>query len=232
MCTRQDGTMAHETLLLIVDDADLATLLRDYLQRHGFKLSWADRPSAGMRLLAEDDPRLVLLDVMLPEKDGFAVCRDLRASGATVPIIMLTARGDDDDRIQGLQLGADDYLPKPFNPKELLARIHAVLRRTTPTQAPAQVVRLDGDTRTVILQDRTVSLTPTEYKLLERLLDPPGTVSTRAQLLDTLDEAGASDSFDRAIDLHISRLRHKLEPDPRHPRHLLTVWGVGYRFQC
>ena len=227
--------MSDETLLLIDDDADLAALLTDYLGRHGYRLVWADRPSVGMLRLTDDPPRLVLLDVMLPERDGFAVCHDLRETGTTVPIIMLTAKGDDDDRIQGLQLGADDYLPKPFNPKELLARIQAVLRRSAsqPAVVPAgPTVRLDASSRSVIVADRSVSVTPAEYKLLERLLDPPGVVLSRTQLLDALDEAGACDSFDRAIDLHISRLRHKLEADPKRPRHLLTVWGVGYRFQC
>jgi DNA-binding response OmpR family regulator len=222
--------MNQDTLLLIDDDADLADLLQDFLGRQGYEVLWADRPSAGKALLRDKAPRLLLLDVMLPEQDGFAVLRDLRQGGSEVPVIMLTAKGDDDDRIRGLQGGADDYLPKPFNPKELLARIEAVLRRAGP--APDRGVRLDEEHRTLVLPDRQVSLTPTEFKLLERLMNPPGIVLSRAQLLDALDETGASDSFDRAIDLHISRLRQKLELDPKRPQHLLTVWGIGYRFEC
>jgi two-component system phosphate regulon response regulator OmpR len=224
------GTMSHDSLLLIDDDADLAGLLQDFLGRQGYDVRWADRPSAGRAAMLAQTTRLLLLDVMLPEQDGFAVLQDLRAGGSTLPVIMLTAKGDDDDRIRGLQSGADDYLPKPFNHKELLARIEAVLRRVAPPSAPG--VRLDPDLRTLVLPDRQVRLTPTEYKLLDRLLYPPGIVLSRAQLLDALDETGASDSFDRAIDLHISRLRQKLEIDPKHPQHLLTVWGIGYRFAC
>jgi DNA-binding response OmpR family regulator len=222
--------MSRDSLLLIDDDADLAGLLQDYLGRQGYDVRWADRPSAGRAAMQAQSPRLLLLDVMLPEQDGFTVLQDLRAAGNNLPVIMLTAKGDDDDRIRGLQSGADDYLPKPFNPKELLARIEAVLRRVASPQAPG--AHLDPDLRTLVLPDRQVSLTPTEYKLLDRLLDPPGIVLSRSQLLDALDETGASDSFDRAIDLHISRLRQKLEIDPKHPRHLLTVWGIGYRFAC
>jgi DNA-binding response OmpR family regulator len=222
--------MTQGTLLLIDDDADLADLLQDYLGRQGYEVLWADRPSAGRNLLRAQAPRLLLLDVMLPEQDGFAVLQDLRQGGSDVPVIMLTAKGDDIDRIRGLRAGADDYLPKPFNPKELLARIEAVLRRSG--QPPGQGIRLDAEQRHLVMPDRLVSLTPTEYKLLERLMNPPGIVLSRAQLLDALDETGASDSFDRSIDLHISRLRQKVELDPKHPRHLLTVWGIGYRFEC
>jgi two-component system phosphate regulon response regulator OmpR len=222
--------MPQDTLLLIDDDADLAGLLQDFLGRQGYEVMWADRPSAGRVALRERSPQLVLLDVMLPEQDGFAVLQDLRTSGSNVPVIMLTAKGDDVDRIRGLQTGADDYLPKPFNPKELLARIEAVLRRVSrPT---GRGIRLDDEHRQLVLPDRQVSLTPREYRLLERLMNPPGVVLSRSQLLDALDETGASDSFDRAIDLHISRLRQKIELDPKQPQHLLTVWGIGYRFEC
>lgn len=222
--------MPHDTLLLIDDDFDLAGLLQDFLGRQGYDVVWADRPSTGKTVLQERQPRLLLLDVMLPEQDGFSVLQDLRQSGSDVPVIMLTAKGDDDDRIRGLQAGADDYLSKPFNPRELLARIEAVLRRVH--RSPEARVRLDHDHRRLILPDRQVSLTPREYRLVNRLMDPPGIVLSRAQLLDALDETGTSDSFDRAIDLHISRLRQKLEVDPRQPKHLVTVWGIGYRFEC
>jgi DNA-binding response OmpR family regulator len=214
-------------LLLIDDDRDLAQLLTDFVGRQGYELLWADRPSAGFNHL-EDRPDLILLDVMLPEMDGFAVCTELRSRGVATPIIMLTARGDDMDRIQGLRLGADDYLPKPFNPLELLARVEAVLRRVPPEERPEN--GLDADTRALRLEGREVPLTPTEYKLLEAMTASPGRAFTRDQLLDLLDEAGAVEAFDRAIDIHISRLRAKVEEDPKQPRHLQTVRGVGYRF--
>ena len=214
-------------LLLIDDDRELAQLLTDFVGRHGYALDWADRPSAGLAKLA-DQPELILLDVMLPEQDGFAVCRQLRDQGVTTPIIMLTARGDSLDRIQGLRLGADDYLPKPFNPLELLARVEAVLRRVPAAESPRN--GLAPDARALRLDGREIPLTPTEYKLLEAMTASPGRAFTRDQLLELLDEAGAVDSFDRAIDIHISRLRAKLEPDPKQPKHLQTVRGVGYRF--
>lgn len=220
--------MPH-TLLLIDDDRQLAGLLRDFVTRHGYTLEWAERPSEGLAKLAEAPVDLLLLDVMLPEQDGFALCKALRQKGDRTPIIMLTARGADDDRISGLQLGADDYLPKPFNPKELLARVEAVLRRVPPRSAPAR--GLDPDARSFRLEGREIPLTPSEYRLLEALTAQSGRAFSRDQLLDLLDEAGATDAFDRAIDIHISRLRAKLETDPRQPRHLITVRGVGYRFE-
>jgi DNA-binding response OmpR family regulator len=219
-------------LLLIDDDRDLAKLLGDFVRLHGYDLIWADRPSAGRSLLAED-PDLVLLDVMLPEEDGFDVCRKLREEGVGTPVIMLTARGDDLDRIRGLKLGADDYLPKPFNPAELLARVEAVLRRAAPPPAARgpRARGLDADLRTMRIGDKEVPLTPSEYRLMEAFVASPGRAFTRDQLLDLLDDAGAVDAFDRAIDIHISRLRAKLEEDTRKPRHLVTVRGVGYRFE-
>lgn len=226
-----------QKLLLIDDDRDLARLLGDYVGLHGYELIWADRPSVGMELLAKN-PDLLLLDVMLPERDGFEVCRALRQTGAEVPIIMLTARGDDLDRIKGLVLGADDYLPKPFNPDELVARVAAVLRRTrvTSTSGPGPpslimgTLGLDPDLRTMRVGDREVPLTPSEFRIMDALVGAPGRAYTRDQLLGVLDTAGVTEAFDRAIDIHISRLRAKMEPDPRNPRHLLTVRGHGYRF--
>jgi len=219
---------APRKLLLIDDDRELAQLLQDFLAQQGYVVDWADRPSRGLERLAAH-PELVLLDVMLPEQDGFAVCEQLRKAGQSVPVIMLTAKGDDLDRIKGLRLGADDYLPKPFNPFELLARIEAVLRRVPPAETPGQ--GLDRDNRSLWLGDRQIPLTPTEFKLLEAMSAAAGRVFTRDQLLDLLDEAGATDSFDRSIDIHVSRLRGKIEENPKQPRHLLTVRGLGYRFE-
>lgn len=217
-------------LLLIDDDRTLAMLLKSVLSEHGFELDWADRPSAGLPKLA-DRPELLLLDVMMPEQDGFEVCRQLRERGEETPIIMLTGRGDDMDRIKGLNLGADDYLPKPFNHLELLARIGAVLRRRPAPEASASTSRLDHERRTLWLDGREIGLTAAEYRLLRAMTETPGRVFSRAELLDSLDEAGAGESFDRAIDSHLSRLRNKVEADPRNPRHLHTVRGMGYKFQ-
>lgn len=220
--------MAEDTLLLIDDDAGMAELLRDYLGRHGYALHWADRPSKGFLAWQELAPKLVLLDVMMPEQDGFSVCREARARGVTTPVIILSAKGADDDRITGLQIGADDYLPKPFNPKELLARIEAVLRRAPAATPEPTGPRLDPDARAVVVAGKQVPLTPHEYRLIERMIRHPGRAFTRDELLDSLDDGEA---YDRAIDLHVSRIRQKLEDDPKHPKHLVTVWGVGYRFQ-
>lgn len=215
-------------LLLIDDDQTLAMLLQALLAQHGFELAWADRPSTGKAMLAAG-PELVLLDVMMPEQNGFEVCRELRAQGVKTPIIMLTARGADDDRITGLKLGADDYLPKPFNHLELLARIEAVLRRSPPVAAATNV--LDRDRRSLRLDGREIALTAMEYRLMEALAGNPGRVYSRNALIELLDEAGAAESFDRAIDSHVSRLRNKIEANPREPKHLLTVRGLGYRFE-
>lgn len=215
-------------LLLVDDDETLATLLRSLLAQHGYELAWADRPSTGMTMLA-DQPELVLLDVMLPEKDGFEVCRSLRDAGETVPVIMLTAKGDDTDRIKGLNIGADDYLPKPFNYLELIARIEAVLRRQA-TPAPT-TDGLDHDRKTLKVDGQSHPLTPMEYRILSVLTERPGRTYSRSELLDRLDETGSMDNLDRSIDIHVSRLRSKIEANPRSPRHLLTVRGFGYRFQ-
>jgi two-component system phosphate regulon response regulator OmpR len=215
-------------LLLVDDDETLATLLRSLLAQHGYDLAWADRPSKGMAMLAEH-PELLLLDVMLPEQDGFDVCRSLRDAGESIPVIMLTAKGDDTDRIKGLNIGADDYLPKPFNYLELIARIEAVLRRQAPA-IPASD-GLDHDRKTLRVDGQSHALTPMEYRILSVLTERPGKTYGRGELLERLDETGSMDNLDRSIDIHVSRLRSKIEPNPRQPRHLLTVRGFGYRFQ-
>jgi DNA-binding response OmpR family regulator len=192
-------------------------------------MAWGDRPSRGLALLKSQRPELLLLDVMLPEKNGFDVVKELREAGDTTPIIMLTARGAAPDRIGGLKLGADDYVPKPFDHLELVARVEAVLRRTPAAESPAN--GLDRDRRTLRLGGREHALTAMEYRILEALTSAPGRVYSRTELMGLLDEAGALESFDRAIDSHMSRLRSKIEEDPRNPRHLLTARGMGYRFQ-
>lgn len=217
-------------ILLIDDDHTLAMLLKTVLAQHGYDMAWADRPSKGIPMLG-DKPELLLLDVMLPKLDGFAVCEKLRAAGEETPILMLTGRGGDDDRIKGLNLGADDYLAKPFNHLELLARMGAVLRRRPLASVDAEHNMLDRNRRTLKLEGKEIGLTAAEYRLLEVLTDAPGRVFSRAELMDAMDEAGAVEAFDRAIDSHVSRLRSKIEPDVRVPRHLHTVRGMGYRFQ-
>ncbi|MDB5100086.1 MAG: two component transcriptional regulator, winged helix family [Cyanobacteria bacterium RYN_339] len=216
-------------ILLIDDDETLAMLLKALLEQHGYDLHWGDRPSKGMALLKSVRPELLLLDVMLPEKNGFDVVKELREQGDTTPIIMLTARGAAPDRIGGLKLGADDYLAKPFDHLELVARVEAVLRRTPAAESPSN--GLDRERRTLRLGGTEFALTSMEYRLLDALTSAPGRVYSRTELMGLLDEAGALESFDRAIDSHMSRLRNKIEADPRNPRHLMTSRGMGYRFQ-
>lgn len=215
-------------IMLVDDDATLAMLLKALLAQHGFDLIWADRPSRALQMLAER-PELLLLDIMLPERDGFTFCQDLREGGNQTPIIMLTARGAAADRVNGLKLGADDYLPKPFDHLELVARVEAVLRRRPQELDPGNGI--DRDRRTLRIGGREVALTAMEYRLVEALVGAPGRVFSRSELIAMLDDAGAAESFDRAIDSHISRLRNKIELDGRNPLHLLTVRGMGYRFQ-
>ena len=219
--------------LLIDDDARLASLVTEYLGRHEVAVTVAGDGERGLGLLRRGRFDVVLLDVMLPGADGFEVCRRLRATPvlAAVPVIMLTARGDDVDKIVGLELGADDYLAKPFNPRELLARIHAVLRRgrvaATRTQLSVGRLAIDFDAREVTVNGRLQALTAYEFELLAALARAAGRVLSREQLLDAL-KGGAYETFDRSIDVHISKLRGKLETDPKAPRLIKTVRGAGY----
>lgn len=222
--------------LLVDDDHDLARLLAEYLGSHDVALTHAEDGARGLAALAERAFDVVLLDVMLPGMDGFEVCRRIRAAH-DVPIVMLTARGDDADRIVGLELGADDYVPKPFNPRELLARVRAVLRRARPTAASRLVVGplvIDVGARTVARDGAEVPLTSYEFRVLHALARRLGETVTREELASAVREAGAKDkaaydpSVDRSLDVHVSRLRQKLEEDPKDPRLIKTVRGVGY----
>jgi DNA-binding response OmpR family regulator len=220
--------------LLIDDDARLGALVTEYLGRHEIAVTVAVDGERGLGALRRGRFDVVLLDVMLPGSDGFEVCRRLRATPETaaLPVIMLTARGDDVDKIVGLELGADDYLAKPFNPRELLARIHAVLRRgrtTAPRHGRLSVGRLeiDFDAREVMVEGRRPPLTAYEFELLAVLARAAGRVLSREQLLDALKGA-AYETFDRSIDVHISKLRSKLERNPKEPRYIKTVRGAGY----
>jgi len=222
-----------ERVLLIDDDDALGRLLADYLGPLGFEVVIASRGQAGLDRLRTDAFAAVLLDVMLPDLDGFEVCKRIRA-GSNVPVLMLTARGQDEDRIVGLELGADDYLPKPFNPRELLARLRALLRRQRAAPGVAAPLRfgrleIDKDARVVRLGGEERALTGYQFDLLLALAESPGRVLSRDALMSRLRGEGL-EAFDRSIDVHVSRLRAALEDDPRHPRRIITVRGAGYVF--
>jgi DNA-binding response OmpR family regulator len=221
-----------ERILIIEDDAALAGLVRDYLKPFGYEVTAAPTAAEGLRRLPEGWSA-VLLDVMLPDLDGFEVCRRIRA-GSDVPVLMLTARGQDEDRIVGLEIGADDYLPKPFNPRELLARLRALLRRRESGRSQGAVLRfgrleIDQDARAVRLDGEERVLTSYQFDLLVALAESAGRVLGRETLMARAGHA-ASEAFDRSIDVHVSRIRAAIEDDPRRPRRLLTVRGAGYVF--
>ena len=222
-----------QRILVVEDDMQIARNLRDYLEVAGFEVTAVGDGSSALASIRGDRPDLLVLDLGLPGIDGFDVARELRRT-STVPIVMLTARGEESDRIVGLELGADDYLVKPFSPKELVARVRAVLRRTSGTTAGAEVLRA-GDVEVDLPKMRArvggqpVDLTPTEFELLATLAREPGRVFTRGQLLDALHGV-TLETYERAIDAHVKNLRKKIEPEPGRPRYVLTVHGVGYRF--
>ncbi len=222
-----------KTILVVDDETKIVQLARDYLEHAGFRvLTAADGPAALIRARA-DHPDLIVLDLGLPGLDGLDVTRALRKDSNT-PIIMLTARGEESDKLIGLELGADDYMVKPFSPKELVARVRVVLRRWETAPPAGDLIRagdvtLDVPRLKVTVAGRAVEVTPSEFALLAALARQPGRLFTRAQLLDALHGV-AFESYERAIDAHIKNLRRKLEPNPRAPRYILTVYGVGYKF--
>ena len=223
------------TILIIDDDEKLNERLGRYLRKFDFTVISADRPTEGLRLLGEERPDLVILDVMMPEMDGFEALQEMRSRG-DIPVIMLTARGDVNDRIAGLELGADDYLPKPFEPRELVARIQTVLRRHraglkkekhAERRFGALAVNLGSGT--VTMAGESIALTDLEFKILSVLVRNAGTAMDRDRLLDQV-RGVEGDVFDRSIDVLVSRLRQKLGDDPKNPRYIKTVWGTGYMF--
>ena len=222
-----------QRILVVEDEMQIARTLRDYLEVAGFEVTAVGDGEAALASVRGHRPDLVVLDLGLPGMDGLDVARELRRA-STTPIVMLTARGDETDRIVGLELGADDYLVKPFSPKELVARVRAVLRRTSGATAGAEVLRA-GDVEVDLPKMRArvggdpVDLTPTEFELLATFVREPGRVFTRGQLLDALHGV-TIDSYERAIDAHVKNLRRKIEPEVGRPRYVLTVHGVGYRF--
>jgi len=219
-------------VLLVEDDIRLANLTREYLEGHGLVVSHVADGRRGLEEASRGRFDAVLLDLMLPGKDGLEVCRELRAR-SDVPILVLTARGEEADRVMGLELGADDYLAKPFSPRELLARIRAVVRRARGRAGPARAavrvggLHLDPGARRATLDGREIPLTGYEFTLLEALARRAGRVLSREQLME-LARGSAEESFDRSIDVHVSRLRQKLGDDPKRPRLIRTVRGAGY----
>ena len=231
-----------QQLLMIEDDARLAQMVGEYLERSGFGVTHAIDAKAGLGLLQEPPvgaaPELVILDLMLPDMDGLEVCRRIRAlpgEAGQVPVLMLTAKGDPMDRIVGLELGADDYLPKPFEPRELLARIRAILRRRSEGGQPAAKVmrfgtlEIDRDARTVTVAGKPCELTSYQFDLLITLAERAGRVLTRDQIMEAV-RGRELEAFDRSIDVHMGRIRAAIEADPKNPKRILTVRGVGYVF--
>jgi two-component system alkaline phosphatase synthesis response regulator PhoP len=223
-----------KTVLVVDDEPQNLRLVRDYLEHSGFAVIAAASGPDALRSARSARPDLVVLDLGLPGLDGLDVLRELRRDGG-LPVIVLTARGEETDKLIGLELGADDYLTKPFSPKELVARVRAVLRRAEGALAAGELIRVGAEVRLDLsrmelsIGGRRIELTPTEFQLLAALARQPGRVFTRAQLLDAIHGV-AVESYERAIDAHVKNLRRKIEPDPHLPRYLLTVFGVGYRF--
>jgi DNA-binding response OmpR family regulator len=220
------------TALLVEDDRKLASLLVEFLGQNGVDATVAVDGTQALQQLSARPFDIALLDVMLPGMDGLTLARRIRERWQ-MPIIMVTARGDDADKIVGLELGADDYLAKPFNPRELLARIRAVLRRATPVEEgeprfSSGGLVIDFAAREVYVDGNRQSLTAHEFELLSALARNAGRVLSREQLLDLIKPGAADEAFDRSVDVHVSRLRQKIEPDPRHPRYVKTVRGAGY----
>ena len=227
------GTMTTKTILVVDDEKRLVSLVESYLTQEGYRVATAYSGKEALTVARREKPDLIILDVMMPEMDGYAFMHAHRAEQDT-PIILLTARVDDDEKILGLELGADDYVTKPFRPRELTARVRAVLRRAGNTEPAAQVLHaadltLDREGRTVQVSDEYVDLTPSEFDILAALMSAPGRVFSRLDLLDII-QGVRYEGYERTIDTHIKNLRGKIEDDPRSPRYIETVYGVGYRF--
>jgi DNA-binding response OmpR family regulator len=219
-------------ILVVDDERRIVDIVRAYLERDGYRVLAAHDGRSALDLARREHPDLIILDLMLPEISGWDVCRTLRKE-SDIPIIMLTARDETSDKIVGLELGADDYISKPFDPKELVVRVKAVLRRYRGGTEPRSLLRsgdlsMDLERRMVRLSDRDVELTATEFELLKALMESPGRVFSRMQLLDRV-QGEAYEGYERTIDSHVKNLRKKIEPDPEHPSYVITVYGVGYK---
>jgi DNA-binding response OmpR family regulator len=222
-----------KTILIVDDEPKIIQLTRDYLEAAGFKVFAAVNGEQALNLHRSEKPDLIVLDLGLPDQDGLDVCREIRKE-SDVPIIMLTARGEESDKLVGLEIGADDYLTKPFSPKELVARTRAVLRRMEKSTSDTEVIqlndfRLDMVKMRLTIHEQVIDLTPTEFQILATLASQPGRIYTRAQLLDAVHGV-AIESYERAIDAHIKNIRRKIEPKASEPQYILTAYGVGYKF--
>ena len=224
-----------KTVLVVDDQANVRRLIRDYLTQEGFRVVEAENGRLALLVARREQPNVILLDLMMPEMGGYEFLRAYLPQGSA-PVIVLTAKQDESDKVLGLELGADDYITKPFGMRELLARIHVALRRSEASApAPAAVLRaadvtLDRSSYAVTVGQQAVSLTPSEFELLATLMSAPGRVYSRAQLLERL-QGEDGESVERTIDVHIRNLRTKIEPAPSNPRYIETVFGVGYRFR-
>ena len=222
-----------QSILIIEDEIELSKILSSYLEKANYQVMTAEQGDKGLELWSEKKPDLVILDLNLPGMDGLDIAREIRRKADT-PIIMVTARVEETDRLIGLELGADDYITKPFSPREVVARVRAVLRRAGTTQESPDVLRLgsleiDRSGHEVVRGDLRIDLTPTEFKLLEVMASQPGRVFSRLQLLEATQD-DVYEGYERTIDAHVKNLRAKIEPDPRNPIFIETVFGVGYRF--
>lgn len=231
---QKDEVVMAKTILVVDDEMRLVSVVEAYLEQEGYKVVKASNGREALFAARQEKPDLIILDIMMPEMDGFEFMRLHRKERET-PIILLTAKVEDDDKVIGLELGADDYLTKPFRPRELIARVRAVLRRTGITEPKAQVLRegnitLDRESHFVKVGDDFVDLTPSEFDLLAALLSSPGRAYSRLDLLDRL-QGTAFEGYERTIDVHVKNLRAKIEQDPRNPHYIETVYGVGYRFR-
>lgn len=226
-------------ILIVDDDQKLQRLLKEYLENNGFRVLSLMDGSQVLKTIRTTPPDLIILDIMLPGKDGLEILKEIRRE-YLVPVILLTAKGEDTDRIVGLELGGDDYLPKPFNPRELLARMKAILRRAVPGEKEDSLrkeslfikaggLTLNRARQTITMDDNELELSSAEYRILEVLMKHPNIVLSRDQLMN-LARGRDFMAFDRSIDVHISKIRAKLEPDPRSPRRIKTIWGSGYMF--
>ncbi len=226
-----------QRILVVDDDKEIVRIIRAYLEKAGYSVSVAYEGETALHIIRGDRPDLVVLDLMLPDRDGWSITRIVRGDPAVAatPIVMLTARVEGEDRVMGLDLGADDYIPKPFNPHEVVARVRAVLRRTNQDFGPSHIIQigqlmLDADRHEVQLAGNPVELTPTEFDLLKTLMEYPGHAFTRQSLI----EQGLGynyEGMERTLDSHIRNLRRKIETDPSEPTYIKTVFGVGYRMQ-
>jgi DNA-binding response OmpR family regulator len=221
-----------QTILIVDDEKRLVSLVESYLTQEGYRVATAYNGKEALTVAQKEKPDLIILDIMMPEMNGYDFMHVHRAKNDT-PIIMLTAKVDDDDKIIGLELGADDYVVKPFKPRELMARVRNVLRRAGKTEPTGKTLKaadiiLDRDSREVLVGKRDIDLTPSEFDLLAALMSSPGRVFSRLDLLDVI-QGVRYEGYERTIDTHVKNLRAKVEEDPRKPRHIETVYGVGYR---